>query len=41
MFFVSDSTTVQAVTLRGLQGFDYDVNDPFETDKWQNKTGVG
>ena len=41
MFFVSDSTTVQAITMRGLQGFNYDVNDPFETDKWQTKTGVG
>jgi hypothetical protein len=41
MFFVSDSTTVQAITMRGLQGFDYDTNDPFNTDKWQNKVGVG
>ena len=41
MFFVSDSTTVQAITMRGLQGFDYDSNDPFNTDKWQVKTGVG
>ena len=41
MFYVSDSTTIQAITMRGLQGFDYDVNDPFETDKWQVKTGVG
>ena len=41
MFFVSDSTTVQAITMRGLQGFDYDTNDPFNTDKWQVKTGVG
>lgn len=41
MFFVSDSTTVQAVTLRGLQGFDYDNNDPFNTDLWQSKVGVG
>ena len=41
MFYVSDSTTIQSITMRGLQGFDYDVNDPFETDKWQVKTGVG
>ena len=41
MFFVSDSTTVQAITMKGLQGFDYDTNDPFNTDKWQVKTGVG
>ncbi len=41
MFYVSDSTTIQSITMRGLQGFDYDVNDPFETDKWQIKTGVG
>ena len=41
MFFVSDSTTVQGITMKGLQGFDYDVNDPFNTDKWQVKTGVG
>ena len=25
MFFVSDSTTVQGITMKGLQGFDYDV----------------
>ena len=41
MFFVSDSTTVQAITMRGLQGFAYDTNDPFNTDKWQPKVGVG
>ena len=41
MFFVSDSTTVQAITMRGLQGFDYDTNDAFNTDKWQPKVGVG
>ena len=41
MFYVSDSTTVQALTLRGLQGFDYDTLDPFNTDKWQIKTGIG
>ena len=41
MFYVSDSTTVQAITMRGLQGFDYDANDPFNTDTWQVKTGVG
>ena len=41
MFFVSDATTVQAITLRGLEGFDYDVLDPFNTDKWQIKTGIG
>ena len=41
MFFVSDSTTVQAITMKGLQGFDYDTNDPFDTDKWQVKTGIG
>ena len=41
MFFVSDSVTVQAITMRGLQGFDYDENDPFNTDLWQIKTGIG
>ena len=41
MFFLSDSTTVQAITMRGLQGFAYDVNDPFNTDLWQIKTGIG
>lgn len=41
MFYVSDATTVQAVTLRGLQGFNYDVLDPFNTDLWQNKVGLG
>lgn len=41
MFYVSDSCTVQAITLRGLQGFDYDVTDPFNTDLWQNKVGLG
>lgn len=41
MFYVSDSCTVQAVTLRGLQGFDYDTLDPFNTNKWQNKVGLG
>jgi len=41
MFFVSDSCTVQALTLRGLQGFSYDTLDPFNTDKWQSKVGLG
>ena len=41
MFFVSDSVTVQAITMRGLQGFAYDSNDPFNTDLWQVKTGIG
>ena len=41
MFFLSDSTTVQAITMRGLQGFDYDATDPFNTDLWQVKTGIG
>ena len=41
MFFVSDSVTVQAITMRGLQGFAYDTNDPFNTDLWQIKTGIG
>tara|TARA_B100000965_G_scaffold405985_1_gene442284 strand:- start:8394 stop:12425 length:4032 start_codon:yes stop_codon:yes gene_type:complete len=41
MFFVSDATTIQAITMKGLKGFDYDVNDPFNTDKMQHKVGVG
>ena len=41
MFFVSDSCTVQALTLRGLQGFSYDTLDPFNTDLWQSKVGLG
>ena len=41
MFFVSDSTTVQAITMKGLTGFRYDLNDPFDTDKWGPKVGVG
>ena len=41
MFYVSDATTIQAVTMKGLKGFAYDVNDPFNTDKMQHKVGVG
>ena len=41
MFFVSDSCTVQALTLKGLCGFRYDANDPFNTDLWGPKVGVG
>tara|TARA_Y100001956_G_scaffold61175_1_gene60946 strand:- start:4357 stop:8367 length:4011 start_codon:yes stop_codon:yes gene_type:complete len=41
MFFVSDAVTVQGITMRGMEGFDYDVNDPFNTAKMQNKVGVG
>ena len=41
MFFVSDSTTVQAITMKGLTGFRYDLNDPFNTDLWGPKVGVG
>ena len=31
MFFVSDATTIQSITMKGLKGFDFDVNDPFNT----------
>ena len=41
MFFVSDAVTIQGITMRGMEGFDYDVNDPFNTAKMQNKVGVG
>ena len=41
MFFVSDAVTVQGITMRGMEGFDFDVNDPFNTAKMQNKVGVG
>ena len=41
MFFVSDATTIQSITMKGLKGFDFDVNDPFTTDKMQHKVGVG
>ena len=41
MFLVSDATTIQSITMKGLKGFDYDVNDPFNTEKMQHKVGVG
>ena len=41
MFFVSDAVTVQGITMRGMEGFDFDVNDPFNTAKMQNKVGLG
>jgi len=41
MFLVSDAVTIQGLTMRGMEGFDYDVNDPFNPDKFQNKVGVG
>ena len=41
MFYVSDAVTVQGITMRGMEGFDYDTNDPFNTAKMQNKVGVG
>jgi len=41
MFFVSDAVTVQGITMRGMEGYDYDTNDPFNTAKMQNKVGVG
>jgi len=41
MFYVSDATTIQAITMKGLKGFAYDTNDPFNTDVMQHKVGVG
>ena len=41
MFFVSDAVTIQGITMRGMEGFDYDTNDPFNTSLMQNKVGVG
>ena len=41
MFFVSDSCTVQSITMKGLEGFRYDSSDPFNTDLWGPKVGVG
>ena len=41
MFFVSDAVTIQGITMRGMEGFDFDENDPFNTAKMQNKVGLG
>ena len=41
MFYVSDAVTIQGITMRGMEGWWYDVNDPFNVDKYQNKVGLG
>ena len=41
MFYVSDAVTIQGITMRGMEGFDYDSNEPFNTSLMQNKVGVG
>ena len=41
MFKMSDSTTIQAISMKGMEGFTYDPNAPFVLDNSNLRTGVG
>ena len=41
MFKMSDSTTIQAISMKGMEGFDYDSNAPFVLDNTNLRTGIG
>jgi len=41
MFQLSDGTTIQALSFKGLEGFHYDSNAPFEINNTNIRTGVG
>ena len=41
MFKMSDSTTIQAISMKGMEGFTYDSNAPFVLDNTNLRTGIG
>ncbi len=41
MFQMSDSTTIQAISMKGLEGFHYDPNAPWVLDNTNVRTGIG
>ena len=41
MFKMSDATTIQAISMKGMEGFHYDPNAPFVLDNTNIRTGVG
>ena len=41
MFQMSDSTTIQAISMKGMLGFHYDPNAPFVLDNTNVRTGIG
>jgi len=41
MFRLSDSTTIQAMAFKGMEGFKYDGNAPFVLDNTNIRTGIG
>ena len=41
MFKMSDSTTIQAISMKGMEGFHYDPNAPFVLDNTNIRTGIG
>ncbi len=41
MFKMSDSTTIQAISMKGMEGFTYDSNAPWQLDNSNIRTGIG
>ncbi len=41
MFKMSDATTIQAISMKGMEGFHYDPNAPLVLDNANLRTGVG
>ena len=41
MFKMSDATTIQAISMKGMEGFYYDPNAPLQLDNSNLRTGIG
>ena len=41
MFKMSDATTLQALSMKGMEGFTYDPQAPFQLDNSNIRTGIG
>ena len=41
MFQMSDATTLQALSMKGMEGFHYDANAPYVLDNSNLRTGIG
>ena len=41
MFKMSDATTIQAISMKGMEGFYYDPNAPLQLDNANLRTGIG